>query len=155
MFFPDQYRYDSKLMQFDIRKIFNDIAKSADNYYLIAGGFFKRKYIRHHDFNIFELQFLLQDNINSLFHMTPFDFNQYVLHKPTCNIETVNYFRSHEILAGKTISDLFLKNPTVINNALKQNLEELRDTNSENMLEKLIEDKEPSVQKRLKEIGFF
>ena len=59
--------------------------------------------------------------------MIPFDFNQYILHKPTCNIESVNYFRAYEILGGKTISDLFLKNPTAINNALKQDFEALKD----------------------------
>ena len=42
LFLPDQYRYESTLMHFDIRKIFNDTIRSSDNYYLIAGTFFKR-----------------------------------------------------------------------------------------------------------------
>jgi len=51
--------------------------------------------------------------------MVPFDFENILINKFDHEVHKTEYFQSIEYLQGKSISDLFLKNPTVINQALQ------------------------------------
>lgn len=74
--------------------------------------------------------------------------------KQSIDVSKVSFFKRYEVLGGKSISDLLLKNPAKVSSAFNQDLKQIEDHNT-NFLEELVAAKPPNVQERLKEVGFF
>lgn len=87
-------------------------------YYILASSSIRKTFIFHAMLSMFELHFLLKQSIVTMYNMVPFEFANIILSEMEFGITKTNYFQSMEILYGKSLSDLFLKNPTRIKYAL-------------------------------------
>jgi hypothetical protein len=126
-FESSQYKYETELMKFDINKIVCD-NEDQSRYYLLAKSSIKMKHIIERRFNDFEVNYLLETMISSLFHMAPFDFARMILEQQKHGLDASqemmtprtfkDFFQGQEVLAGKSLCDLHLKNPNHINLAL-------------------------------------
>ena len=68
-----QFKYETNLMQFDIKKIF--CGSDAKRYYLVANAAVKVGPMLDYDLNVFEIIYLLETMISNLYHMVPFEFD--------------------------------------------------------------------------------
>jgi hypothetical protein len=91
--------------------------------------------------------------IRSLLYMVPFELEQYILRESVIDLKQDNYFKRQEVLHGKAISYLFLKDPKEISKALKQNQEQLPE--QWNTIEKLMKNRDKNVVKNLKDTQYF
>ena len=107
-------------MKFDISSMY--IADDPKRYYIIVSANHLSKFAKNQMFDIFEFHYLLKQITTALQYMIPFYFHKYILYDQRLDVTKMNFFKRYEILGGQTISDLYIKNPTMISKALQQDL---------------------------------
>ena len=115
-----QFKYETDLTKFDIKKIYCG-NEDQQRYYLLAKASVQTKLIVGNQFNNFEFNYLLEAQVSTLLHMVAFDFANIILvplEKESSDFNSLKFFKSQEILAGKSLCDLYLTNPNRINIAL-------------------------------------
>mmetsp|Transcript_27597 Transcript_27597/g.41891 ORF Transcript_27597/g.41891 Transcript_27597/m.41891 type:complete len:91 (-) Transcript_27597:494-766(-) len=84
----------------------------------------RSKFIFHDHFDLYEMKEMLQTTINTLLSMVPFNFERFILHDETLEEKGDKgqdyFFRSFECLSGKSIGDIFIKDPKKVVKALTQ-----------------------------------
>ena len=109
-FDPSQFKYETDLMKFDIKKIYCNHQDQL-RYYLMARSSIQTKHIVEKRFNNFEVSYLLETMIATMLHMVPFDFARMIFDQPEFDFNSKNSFKSQEILAGKSACDIHLEKP--------------------------------------------
>jgi uncharacterized protein YqgQ len=109
-FDPSQFKYETDLMKFDIKKIYCNHQDQL-RYYLMARSSIQTKHIVEKRFNNFEVSYLLETMIATMLHMVPFDFAKMIFDQPEFDFNSKNFFKSQEILAGKSACDIHLEKP--------------------------------------------
>ena len=118
--FPDHcfddlaYKYKSKLIQLDIKKIYVKETSDFERYYILSSSQIRSQFVHSQMFNNFELHQLLRQSNTTLMNMIPFKFSHLILDEIKFDVNQTDFFKNMEILFGKSLSDLFLKNPTKI-----------------------------------------
>lgn len=117
--FPDQafdklsFKYKTQMVRLDIKKIYCHDSFDSQRFYILASSRIRSK-LNSPLFDLSELHFLLEQSLKTLFNMVPFELKNALLNQVDFGVKTTNYFQGMEVLFGKSLSDLFLKNPTRI-----------------------------------------
>ena len=88
-------------------------------------------------------------------NMIPFKFSNLILDEINFDVNETDFFKNMEILFGKSLSDLFLKNPTKIKQALAQYDDCYSKQNQLTVLQKHVKDYPNNIIKRLIETEFY
>ena len=159
--FPDHtfdnvaYKYESNLIRMDLKKIYVNETQDFERYYILSSAQIRSEFVYHHMFNIFELHSLLRQSVTTLMNMIPFKFSNLILDEINFDVNETDFFKNMEILFGKSLSDLFLKNPTKIKQALAQYDDCYSKQNQLTVLQKHVKDYPNNIIKRLIETEFY
>ena len=77
-------------MAFDIKKVF--CSNNPARYYLVANSLMNTNKLVDNSFNNFELVYMLESIISTLYHMLPFSFHHFILNPSISSTETTNLF---------------------------------------------------------------
>jgi len=79
----------------------------------------RSRFIFEDFFDTFETRKLLDYTNRTMLNMAPFKFDKLILFSPDQTIGKENYFRGYEILNGKNLIDIHIKDPKVVFDALQ------------------------------------